>query len=78
MVNMIEYIKNIVPNFPEEITVIKTSPAADHLFKVQKELEAKPFLEEQAMKFHHTTAQLLFLSTRARRNIQPTTTFLMT
>ena len=32
MINMIEYIKNIIANFPEEITAIKMSPAADHLF----------------------------------------------
>ncbi len=46
MVNMIEYIKNIVTNFPEEINALKTSPVADHLFKVWEELEAKPLPEE--------------------------------
>ncbi len=77
MVNMIEYIKNIVANFQEEITTLRTSPVADHLFKVREELEAKPLPEEeQAMAFHHTTAQLLFLSARARHDIQPTTIFL--
>jgi hypothetical protein len=55
MVNMIEYIKNIVTHFPEEITMLKTSPAADHLFEVWEESEAKPLPEEQAMAFHHTT-----------------------
>jgi hypothetical protein len=78
MVNMLEYIKNIVANLPEEITPFKTSPSADHLFEVQEESEAKPLPEEQAMAFHHTTAQLLFLSTRARRDIQPATAFLTT
>ncbi len=34
--------------------------------------------EEQAMAFHRTTAQLLFLSARARRDIQPATAFLTT
>jgi hypothetical protein len=34
MVNMIEYIKNIVADLPEEITATKTSPAADHIFEV--------------------------------------------
>ncbi len=32
MIKMIEYIKNIITNFPEEITAIRTSLAADHLF----------------------------------------------
>jgi hypothetical protein len=71
MVNMIEYIKNIIANYPEYITALKTSPVADNLFEVQEESEAKPLLEEQVMAFHHTTTQLLFLSARARCNIQP-------
>jgi hypothetical protein len=78
MVNMIEYIMNIAANFPEEITTLKTIPMADHLFEVWEESEAKPLPEERAMAFHHTTAQLSFLSTRVRCNIQPTTAFLTT
>ncbi len=34
MINMIEYIKGIINNFPEEIIATQTSPAADHLFTV--------------------------------------------
>jgi hypothetical protein len=78
MVNIIKYIKNIVPDFPEEITMTKTSLVADHLFKVRDKSKAKPLLEEQAMAFHHATAQLLFLSVRKRHNIQPATAFLTT
>jgi hypothetical protein len=50
-----------VPPLMEEITVLKISVVADNLFKVQEKLEAKPLLERQAMVFHHTTMQLLFL-----------------
>ncbi|KAL3810038.1 hypothetical protein ACHAXA_000207 [Cyclostephanos tholiformis] len=78
VVNMVEYIKNIIADFPEEITAIRTSPGADHLFNVRDETEAKLLPEEQAMAFHHATAQLLFLSNRARRDIQPATAFLTT
>jgi hypothetical protein len=78
-INMIEYIKNIIANFPEEILTTKTSPIADHLFEVSDMSEAKPLPEEQAMAFHHTTVQLLFLSAKeARQDIQPTTAFLTT
>jgi hypothetical protein len=42
------------------------------------ETKAKLLPEEQAMAFHHTTAQLLFLSARARCNIQPAMAFLTT
>jgi hypothetical protein len=77
-VNMIEYIKNIINDFPEEIVGIKTSPAADHLFEIRDPSEARPLPEEQAMAFHHATAQLLFMSARARRDIQPAVAFLTT
>ncbi len=69
MVNMIEYIKNIIDDFPEEIVGTKTTPAADHLFEVQDKSLAMLLPEEQAMAFHHATAQLLFLSACARRDI---------
>jgi hypothetical protein len=78
MINMIEYIKNIITDIPEEITVIRTSPAADHLFIVRDKSLVKPLLEEQARAFYHTTAQLLFLSARVQRDIQPATAFLTT
>ena len=41
MLNMIEYFKNIIANFPEEIVAIRTSPTADHLFTVRDESLAK-------------------------------------
>jgi hypothetical protein len=78
MVTMMEYIKNIIKDFPEEIVGTKTSPAADHLFTVRDPSLAKVLPEEQAMAFHCTTAQLLFLSARVRRDIQPATAFLTT
>jgi hypothetical protein len=57
---------------------IRTSPAADHLFTVRDKSLLKPLPEEQASKFHHAPAQLLLLSARARRDIQPATAFLTT
>jgi hypothetical protein len=52
-------------------------PAADHLFKIRAPLEACLLPEQQAIAFHHTVAQLLFLS-RVRRNIQTAVDFLTT
>jgi hypothetical protein len=78
IINMTEYIKTIIADFPEEITTTKTTPAADHLFQVRGEEEACLLPEEQATAFHHAVAQLLFLSARARRDIQPVTAFLTT
>ncbi len=76
MVTMMEYIKNIIKDFPEEIVGTKMSPVADHLFAVRDPSLAKVLPEEQAMAFHRTMAQLLFLSARARQDIQPATAFL--
>ncbi len=78
VINMVEYIKNIITDFPEEIIATQTSPAAEHLFTVWSDAKAKPLPEEQAMAFHHATAQLLFLSARARRDIQLAMAFLTT
>jgi hypothetical protein len=57
---------------------IKTSPAQDHLFTVRDPSKARLLPEEQAMAYHHATAQLLFLSARARWDIQSTIAFLTT
>ena len=47
------------------------------MFQVRPDTEARPLPEEQARAFHHSTAQLLFLS-RVRRDIQTTVAFLTT
>ncbi len=60
--DVIPYIKKIFSVFPEKITGVTSSPAADHLFQVRPTKETKLLPEEQAREFHHTTAQLLFLS----------------
>ena len=78
MVTMMEYIKNIIKDFPEEIIGTKSSPVADYLFTVRDPSLAKVLPEEQVKAFHRTTVQLLFLSARARWDIQPATAFLTT
>jgi hypothetical protein len=78
MINMIEYLKNIINDFLEEIFATRTSPATNHLFIVRDPSLATPLPEEQARAFHHVVAQLLFLSARARRDVQPATAFLTT
>jgi hypothetical protein len=67
---MVPYSKEIIDTFPEEIKGTAATPAADHLFKVQDPEEARALPEDQAMAFHRSIAQLLFLSGRARRDIQ--------
>jgi hypothetical protein len=60
--DMVPYIDKIIDAFPEKITGVTSIPAADHLFAVCPSAEARLLPEDQARGFHHTTAQLLFLS----------------
>ena len=75
--DMIPYINKVLEAFPEKINGVASSPASDHLFQIRPPLEAKLLPEVQARAYHHTTAQLLFLS-RVRRDIQTTVAFLTT
>jgi hypothetical protein len=77
-VRMIPYLQSILDDFPEEIVGTKSTPAADYLFKVRDESETKKLPEEQAASFHRTTAKLVFVQARARRDIQTSTAFLTT
>jgi hypothetical protein len=75
--DMIPYIKKILHEFPEKITGVASSPAADHLLKIRAPSEARLLPDQQATAFYHTVAQLLFLS-RVRHDIQTAVAFLTT
>ena len=77
-VSMVDYLKNVLDEFPERIQGRAATPAHDKLFVVRDDKEAKKLSEEQAVAFHHTVAQLLFMATRARRDIQTAVAFLTT
>eukprot|EP00804_Cyclotella_cryptica_P030821 CCRYP_015076-RE/>CCRYP_015076-RE protein AED:0.49 eAED:0.25 QI:0/-1/0/1/-1/1/1/0/834 len=77
-VDMSHYVKEILTDFPEKIEKTSPTPHSDSLFTVKEEDEAKLLPEEPAIQFHRTTAQLLFLSTRARKDIQTAISFLTT
>ena len=73
--DMVNYIDKIIADFPEKITGVASSPAADHLFKIRAPSEARLLPEQQAVAFHHTVAQILFLS-QVRFDIQTAVAFL--
>jgi hypothetical protein len=75
-ISMINYLKNVIAEFPDAIPGKASMPAADHLFKIRDMKEAKPPEEERALAFHHAVMQLLFMATRARRDIQTAVAFL--
>ena len=75
-VDMSKYIDEIIEDFPEEVNKSSPSPHTDALFKIKEEEDAMILPEEQAVQFHHTTAQVLFLATRAWKDIQTSMSFL--
>ena len=75
---MHKYLDNIRVEFPGQLGAIVTLPAADHLFQVRPYDKAQKLPEPQAVAFHHTTAQLIFLSSRCRRDCQTAVAFLTT
>ena len=77
-VSMVKYLRNIIEGFPKVIKGRAATPASDQLFQVQDKEDAKLLEEEQAIAFHHTTAQLLFMARRARRDIHTEVSFLTT
>jgi hypothetical protein len=76
--SMITYLKNVIEQFPEEISGRASSLAAEHLFGVRNESKARVLEEERALAFHHMVAQLLFMCMRARQDIQTAVAFLTT
>jgi hypothetical protein len=77
-ISMIKYTTKAIDDFPKTITTTCTTPAADHLFTVCDEQEAKFLPEQQAQAFHHTVMQLLFLCKCTQRDIQTAISFLTT
>ena len=75
-ISMDKYIANVIDSFPEQITGVSATPATDKLFAIRQ--DDRPLPEEQALHFHHVTAQLLYASMRVRRDRQTTVAFLTT
>ncbi len=76
--SMVQYLKNIIAEFPEVIQGKAATPAVNYLFQIRDEKEAQPLPKEQALAFHHTVVQLLFMGMRARQDVQMTMVFLTT
>ena len=75
-ISMEEYIRNMLRELPEDMDGMATTPATEHLFKVN---ETPTYLDENgAMFFHHNVAKLHFLCKRARPDIQTAVAFLST
>ena len=75
-IGMIDYVKEMINDFGEDVTKIAKTPAAEHLFKVRDDVENVS--EEKSQRFHNIVAKGLFLCKRARIDLQTTIAFLST
>ena len=67
--SMIPYIDMRIKDFSEKIKSSSPFPHIGNLFKVMDEEESKFLSQEQAVIFHHSIAQLLFLALRTRKEL---------
>jgi hypothetical protein len=77
MIRMDDYVDGILMNSREDMEGVATSPAAEHLFEVN-DVDPDLLPTEDAQYFHTMTAKLLFLSKRARPDLQQAIAFLTT
>jgi hypothetical protein len=73
-INMWDYLRKVIKEFPEEIMGVCATPASDYLFKVQE--DGRKLSKEFAELFHHTVYPLLFAANKARHDIQTAVSFL--
>lgn len=74
---IIDYIQDMLDKLPADMDGEAASPAANHLFKVNK---TNPVMQEEltSVLFHHNVAKPLLLCKRARPGIQTAVAFLCT
>jgi hypothetical protein len=77
-ITMVDYLKGVIGDFPEVIDGTAPTAASEHLFDVRPDEERVLLEEERARAFHHAVAQLIFVSSRACKDIQLAVSFLTT
>ena len=77
-ISMEAYLREVLDDFPEEITGRVGMTAAKRLFEVRSGKEQVILEKLHARALHHSVAQLLFTSTRCRKDIQASVSFLTT
>jgi hypothetical protein len=75
-IRMDDYVDNLLEGLPEDMNGKASTPAAEHLFKVDD--GAAKLSPEASEMFHSITAKSLFLCKRARPDIQTPVAFLCT
>ena len=75
-VDMVDYVKKMIDEFPEELTDKADHPWSERLFKVDD--SSKKLDEKRASVFHTFVMKGMFVCKRARQDIQPAIAFLAT
>jgi hypothetical protein len=75
-IDMVDYVKETIAEFPDNKEKTSITPAAAYLFEVDEECEK--LCSEKSVLFHKLVAKLLFLSKRGRPDIQLAIAFLCT
>jgi hypothetical protein len=73
-VDMVEYIKTIISEMPEEMSGTAKNPASSRLFQIRKDAELLD--KDKAVVFHRMVMQLLYLSQRGRPDVRTAVSFL--
>jgi hypothetical protein len=73
-VDMIDYVKSVIAEMPDEMIGTAATPAADHLFTISE----NPILLDKARSdtFHKMVMQLQYMSQRARPDLRTAVSFL--
>jgi hypothetical protein len=71
---MNDYVENLLDEVPKEMSGHAATPAANQLFTVKD--KAEKISDEDSEKYHRLTAKLLYLSKRARLDLQTAVAFL--
>ena len=74
-VTMLDCLKGVLEDFSEVITGISTSLSDNHIFQVRPEYERTLLDKERSPVFHHTVAQLIFVTPMARKYINVSIAF---
>lgn len=75
--SMNDYVKECIELYCDKVNKSAVTPASSELFHDTKE-GARLLVEEDANKFHYTTAKLLYLSKRVRIDIDLVVSYLCT
>jgi hypothetical protein len=74
IVDMEEYLDELLTRLPEDMSGVATTPAVDHMFKTRNSAPKRN--KERAELCHRVTAKILFMAHRIRPELRMSISFL--